>query len=731
MKKIIYIFIAVTMLFVIVGCSNDDLGTHEIDNYTGEESVDISRVIEEDDIVGMFFAPVETETEEEWLANVGKVKFYENMTPDLASSWNFMPFDMTELFVPDTGRGDLELSRIWAMGLNSVNFSYSYRDARNRISISWDRHWGSDVPAREAAEASIMLGPISYEIVTHDGTMFGFARFSCVFGGPDIYRVDWAQYGKKFTISIPVTFPRNEIFEIARMKQLEAWELDGDAVSVSIQGMENVRIFEQSANREFLEATRQTAMPGDELIVIGDALYRGDLGRSMERVGYRWLIDENLGRYQYVLMPGMYTFRADGLSGTPGLTVRHFDGGEAVSVVDYSDRLIAENASGFYLTVTEDAGDTDLSYLSANHIFAVSSHDELRNAIQYHIDQGITEQTTITMTQDFTATGATIYVPMSATVDIILTSTPGNAFTYTRTTAGRHFDVAGGRVTLKDVIICGGTGTQERGGINVRGHGHLIMEEGSIIRNNRFISGGGVTTGGSGRFTMRGGIIEGNVATSRGGGVTSSSSVFTMYGGIIRYNTSAVFGGGVAVTGGGLSRLDMFGGVIESNMAVAGGGISVGQGIVNIHGTSETAIIRNNGAITNGGGVYFDTASRESTITSGAIINNWTHGSGGGLYISGWTQHLLHISDGFLISGNRAERGGDDIWVSQGNRGGMDVFADDAAGELILEAARAFAEYHDFDFEYIYELLSGNRQDHMLYDEYFYDLYVSAQCQGE
>ncbi|MCL2392849.1 MAG: hypothetical protein FWC66_09665, partial [Oscillospiraceae bacterium] len=374
---------------------------------------------------------------------------------------------------------------------------------------------------------------------------------------------------------------------------------------------------------------------------------------------------------------------------------------------------------------TADAVDTELDFETPpqDSIFEVSSHEQLQYAIQHLMNQGITEQTTITMTQDFTATGATIYIPMGAAVDIILTSTPGNAFAYTRTTAGRHFDVAGGRVTLRDVIICGGTGTHDRGGIEVRSRGFLLMEEGGIIRNNRSLNGGGVRTGGSGQFIMRGGIIEGNVAGSQGGGVMSSSSAFTMNGGIIRDNTAAGRGGGVALSGGALSRFDMFRGVIESNTAVFGGGISVNPGIVNIHGTRETAIIRNNEAIAYGGGLSFEDAGRWSTMISGAIVNNWAHGNGGGLLITSWAQHFLEISNGFLISGNQAEQYGDDIWIfgAQGNRGAMDVFAYAAADELLLEAVRAFAELHDFDFEHIYEYLSGNRQDHMLYEEYFHD----------
>ncbi|MCL2366576.1 MAG: hypothetical protein FWC75_05950 [Oscillospiraceae bacterium] len=227
-----------------------------------------------------------------------------------------------------------------------------------------------------------------------------------------------AQHGYEFRVRVPTNiFTEQEIYDFSYAQPIIAWELQGNMISVSLQGVEGISVFSGDNNRIIRESTStvftRADFPLTRAVYDHHTLYKLN-GENLHRVGYSWLVDAELGRYQYVLMPGMYTFRADGISGTPGLTVRHFDGGEAVSVVDYSDRLIAENASGFYLTVTEDAGDTDLSYLSANHIFAVSSHDDLGNAIQYLIDQGITEQTTITMTQDFTATGATIYVPVDA-----------------------------------------------------------------------------------------------------------------------------------------------------------------------------------------------------------------------------------------------------------------------------------------------------------------------------
>ncbi|MCL2392712.1 MAG: hypothetical protein FWC66_08955, partial [Oscillospiraceae bacterium] len=70
---------------------------------------------------------------------------------------------------------------------------------------------------------------------------------------------------------------------------------------------------------------------------------------------------------------------------------------------------------------TADAVDTELDFETPpqDSIFEVSSHEQLQYAIQHLMNQGITEQATITMTQDFTATGATIYIPMGA-ADVFL-----------------------------------------------------------------------------------------------------------------------------------------------------------------------------------------------------------------------------------------------------------------------------------------------------------------------
>jgi len=722
MKKIIYIFFAMTMFFVVTGCSlvNNHSSVEEINismiptspevlerANTLSESVDNANVL-------LSAGPVSVNTVEDWLVNVGKVKFHESMTPVLKSSHAFTPFDMTELSVPIILSETIQLESITANWQSNVNFVYFCSEANETFRIRWSRSIGPEFAYR-AQYLDVRGEPYSHEVVVHNGITYGISEWinwDESFWG---YGASWSQYGKTFGLSLPYPFTRDDIFEIARMRQVEAWELDGDAVSVSVQGMENVRIFEQSADFEALGA----AVPmgaGNELIVVGDVLYRGGQGRAMERVGYRWLIDAELGRYQYVLMPGMYTFQADGVVGAPGLTIRHFEGGDAVSVADYSDALVSENAGGFYLTVTPDAGETDLrTSPSERSIFEVSSHEELQYAVQHLVTQGIREQTTITMMQDFTATGNTIVVP--ANVNIVFTSAPGNVFTYTRTITGRHFSVTtGGILTLKDVVICGGAASNlQRGGIEAARGGRLIIEEGSIIRNNNNFIGGGVTTWMGSEVVMRGGVIEGNRASHSGGGVDANGAAFVMEGGIIRNNQAAQRGGGIVVQSGS-GVFNMYGGVIDSNTAPLGGAISVWyRGAVNIRGTSETAVISNNEAILDGGGVFFD-VGRISTMVGGAIVNNRAGRNGGGVFISESSHEFLHISDEFVISGNQAPNG-DDIWEpGMGQRDGVNMFAYDEVEEIDFDALRAFAERYGFDFELMYLYLTGAIDEYELFE---------------
>ncbi|MDR0638175.1 MAG: hypothetical protein LBG27_04610 [Spirochaetaceae bacterium] len=192
--------------------------------------------------------------------------------------------------------------------------------------------------------------------------------------------------------------------------------------------------------------------------------------------------------------------------------------------------------------------------------------------------------------------------------------------------------------------------------------GHLILEDGAVIKNNnntayieseqspppddeRTDGGGGVRVAGSGIFTMNGGEISGNAADSVGGGVfIGNSGVFTMNGGTISGN-STLWGGGVHICD--TSVFTMNGGTISGNGAYAtlNGGIGGTGGGVNINGGEGTGctfimnggIISGNSAGYRGGGVHILHRNPASASTfemrNGMIGGNYAVMEGGGVTV--------------------------------------------------------------------------------------------------
>jgi len=172
---------------------------------------------------------------------------------------------------------------------------------------------------------------------------------------------------------------------------------------------------------------------------------------------------------------------------------------------------------------------------------------------------------------------------------------------------------SGSVFTMNDGTI-GGTAaniaTSGGGGVCVLHNGEFTMTGGTIIGNNA-LSGGGVSVGNSdsfATFTMEGGTVSGNTVTYSGGGVSVSSngSTFTMTVGAIIGN-NAQSGGGVSIGTGGLFTMNGSGTnvpKVSGNTATnSGGGVSVSQATFNIsngtvYGSGEGA----NSNTANGGG---------------------------------------------------------------------------------------------------------------------------------
>ena len=171
-----------------------------------------------------------------------------------------------------------------------------------------------------------------------------------------------------------------------------------------------------------------------------------------------------------------------------------------------------------------------------------------------------------------------------------------------------------GELTVKD--------TDENGGNN--------GETGAITGGFALHGGGGVNVNG-GTFNLEGGEISGNATYYDGGaGVyVHENGTFNMSGGEISGNSMSTngVGGGVRVED---STFNMSGGTITENEAGNGGGVSVKGGTFNMSGD---ATINDNFGKFAGGGVYLDSAKKDTTFTmdGGTISDNTTDGYGGGV----------------------------------------------------------------------------------------------------
>ena len=204
-----------------------------------------------------------------------------------------------------------------------------------------------------------------------------------------------------------------------------------------------------------------------------------------------------------------------------------------------------------------------------------------------------------------------------------------------------------GELTVKDTDKNGGNGG----------------ETGAITGGFALNGGGGVNVNG-GTFNLEGGEISGNATYYDGGaGVyVHEKGTFNMSGGEISGNSMSTngVGGGVRVED---STVNMTGGTITGNKAGNGGGVSVKGGVFNMSGG---ATIDNNTGKHAGGGVYLDSAKKDTTFTmdGGAISNNTTDGYGGGVATypmndqsSKDVETKNHVTmNGGSITGNHADK---------------------------------------------------------------------------
>ncbi len=153
-------------------------------------------------------------------------------------------------------------------------------------------------------------------------------------------------------------------------------------------------------------------------------------------------------------------------------------------------------------------------------------------------------------------------------------------------------------------------------------------------------NGGGVTIDGTGLVTRC--VITGNSAVQAGGGVYCSGAAAVLSNCYV-FDNSASFGGGVYFEMGGQAVHSW----IYENYAFSGGGAFLNQG-----GTLDLVEISDNGAVFNGGGVYFSGSG--GAVSNCMIIANQSEGNGGGLGFAGGGM----VEASIILSNTAAGAGG-------------------------------------------------------------------------
>ena len=341
-RKTIILVLAMFLLMLIVGC-----GSGSNDLAPGDPG--------EEETLGYHIMrlPMVHENVGGLLSSVGKVKFGEiaEVGPKMFNTTSAIQSyqGLVELYRPGATKQGLELSAVkvyhsdTAGEVNTINIlNQLYDDAVTGDYAYFS--WAHYIPPENATRDFFGRGASEEYMEERNGVEYAVSEWvKRDTQEPDGFLIAWTQHNQVFTASLPASHTLDEALAFCDAQPVEAWELLGDAVSVSVQGMEGISIFGEG---------------GAEVAVVGDELYMPAEGGGMERVGYMWLIDSESSRYQYVLGPGEYAFAAESVKKGAGLLVRHFESGEAVSSTDYAKALAGQSARQLYLEVTADPGDT-------------------------------------------------------------------------------------------------------------------------------------------------------------------------------------------------------------------------------------------------------------------------------------------------------------------------------------------------------------------------------------
>jgi len=342
-RKTILATLSVFLVFLIVGCGSSTPG--ETSGNPGKSAETLNNLL--------WLLPAGFKNVDELLSSVGMFKFgeYAEVEPEHLQLYSKTQalHGLTEFYMPGRVEHGLSLSGIdivhsrVAEATNTVNSArllYGVVAATNSAYFQWS----PGILPENATKDFFWRGESDRYWEERNGVDYAVTEWEKRDTQEPVgYVIAWTQHRQSFLASLPAIYTLDEALAFCDAQPVEAWELFGDAVSVSVQGMSGIGIFDGG---------------GAEIAVVGDELHRLAESGEMERIGYKWLIDEDSARYQYVLGPGEYSFAAERVKKGAGLLVKHFESGEVVSSVDYARELSGQSVKQLYLEVTSDYSDT-------------------------------------------------------------------------------------------------------------------------------------------------------------------------------------------------------------------------------------------------------------------------------------------------------------------------------------------------------------------------------------
>lgn len=229
--------------------------------------------------------------------------------------------------------------------------------------------------------------------------------------------------------------------------------------------------------------------------------------------------------------------------------------------------------------------------------------------------------------------GGTVRLLGSATMDHTLTipdniTIEGDGHVYSRADEfiGTMFDVAAGVTLNVNDLTMDGAGATATGNLIATTSGHIILNNGTVLKNNHGAHAVNLATRAGGTLTLNGAEISNN--SSGSGAIWGGGHIIVNEGSKINNNASSDIGGAIRMVGG-------------ANFTMNGGEMC------------------NNTAVTNGGAIYgYGDATNKSSFTfnGGEISGNEAGGVGGALYSGKYA--TVVVSGNFVLADNTANNTG-------------------------------------------------------------------------